>query len=245
MPKAYERVAFDRDVATQDWPPRQEPEFLAFGHPLLDRMVHYCRVTKAAELGGRLCCIVADYQGLPGVIFNFLLRFEDKIGRIIREELEPICVDLDGKVQPSLGRKLFLGSSVPNAQPSEATIAAIRSRSAELRHIAETFIRKQYQDYYDRVEQTRNKDIGVLLNDLDRFNEGILEDFKKRSAQLTQDQGLFNNQDPVLKGQVTRLENQRKSHEHLMTERRAEIQQMRPGAFPAPQVLNMVLVTKP
>ena len=52
MPKSYERVAFDREVATQDWPPRQEPEFLAFGHPLLDRMVHYCRVTKAAELGG-------------------------------------------------------------------------------------------------------------------------------------------------------------------------------------------------
>ena len=190
-----------------------------------------------------MCCLIADYEGLPGIIFNFVLRFEDKVGRIIREELEPIFVDLDGEVQASLGRKLFLGSSVPNCQPDEATIAAIRSKSAELRRIAETFIRKQYQDYYERVEQTRNKDIGVLLDDLDRFNQGIVEDLNERIRQVTQQQTLF--EDPVVKGQLTRLENQRKTHEHRMTERRAEIERMRPGAFPAPQVLNMVLVTKP
>src|SRR5207253_1710756 len=32
LPKSYDRVAFDREVATRDWPHREEPEFLAFGH---------------------------------------------------------------------------------------------------------------------------------------------------------------------------------------------------------------------
>ena len=48
-------------------------------------MVHFCRVTKAAELGGQLACLVADYSGAPGVVFNFVLRFEDLEGRVIRE----------------------------------------------------------------------------------------------------------------------------------------------------------------
>jgi hypothetical protein len=49
--------------------------------------------------------------------------------------------------------------------------------------------------------------------------------------------------DAAIKGQRTRIENQIASHRHRMNERRSEIEQMRVGAFPAPQLFNMVIVT--
>ncbi len=242
LPKSYARVTFERDVATADWPRHEEPEFIAFGHPLIDRMVHYCRVTKAAELGGKLACLVADYTGLPGIIFNFLLRFEDRVGRIIREELEPVFVDIESRVRSDLGPRLYLGSSLPQAEPNRETLATIQSRIAALQQAAENHIRAQYQEYYQRVEQKRDEEIGILREDLERFDRGIMEDLDARLAAVRgQQQQLFD--DAAIKGQRTRIENQIAMHRHRMDERRGEIEQMRLGAFPAPQLFNMVIVT--
>ena len=144
LPKMYSRVTFERSVATADWARAEEPEFLAFGHPLLERMVHFCRVTKAAELGGHLACLVADYSGAPGVIFNFVLKFEDLEGRVIREELEPVFVDESGDVKPELGRKLFLAAPVPRTEPNRDFLARLGEKIEDLRTIAEAHIRQHY-----------------------------------------------------------------------------------------------------
>jgi hypothetical protein len=244
LPKCYDRVTFDRKVATKDdWPRHEEPEFLAFGHPLLERMVAYCRKTRAAELSGKLCCLVADYAGLPGVILNYILRFEDKRGRVIREEVEPVFVDIEGKVQPSLGPKLFLAPGAPQTQPNQATLQTIQGKIGQLREVAENHIRQQYQTYYERAEEKRNEEIGILIDDLERFDRATADDLRARLKELT-DQQLTFLDDPVKKGQRTRIENQIKIHEQRMQDRRVEVENMRLGAFPAPELLNMVVVTK-
>jgi SNF2 family DNA or RNA helicase len=243
LPVAYPRVTFERAIATRDWPRRQEPEFLAFGHPLLERMVEYCRRIKAAELGGKLSCLVADYAGLPGVILNYILRFEDRTGRVIREELEPVFVDLEGHVQPQLGRQLFLAPHVSQAEPNRLTIDTIRQKIGGLKQVAEKHIRNEYERYYRRVEEKRDADIAVLLADLERFDRATADDLQARLTALTDPQQLLFD-DPQSKGQRTRLENQLKAHQQRMQERRYEVEQMRLGAFPAPELLNMVLVTK-
>jgi SNF2 family DNA or RNA helicase len=246
LPKQLERVAFSREIANRDWVNHEAPDLLAFGHPLLERMVHYCRVTRAADLGGKLSYIVTDYAGLPGVVFNFLLRFEDQKGRVIREELEPIFVDLEAVVQPTLGRKIYLAPTIPRAQLSEHTLEVIRGRFTELRAAAEAHIRSQYQRYYARVERTRQDEIRVLLEDLERFDRGVRELYQGRLLQL---QGglqaaLFEDiYDATTRGQRTRVENELRSHTHRMDERRREIESMQLGAFPAPELLNMVIVT--
>jgi SNF2 family DNA or RNA helicase len=242
LPKSYGRVTFERRVATADWRRDEEPEFLAFGHPLIERMVHYCRVTKAAELGGKLACMVADYAGLPGVIFNFLLRFEDRVGRVIREELEPVFVDVETAVQTELGRKLFLGSNAPQTDPNCDTLALIQSKISQLQQTAEAHIRSQYQEYYQRVERRRDEEIAVLIEDLERFDRGITEDLQARLVATRSEQGeLFD--DAARKGHRTRIENQLAVHRHRMGERRAEVELMRLGTFPAPELLNIVIVT--
>ncbi|MGA9771157.1 MAG: helicase-related protein [Blastocatellia bacterium] len=244
LPKTYPRVTFERAIATADWPRSHEPEFVAFGHPVIERMVHYCRVTRAADLEGRIACLVTDYTGLPGVIFNFVLRFEDKVGRVIREELEPVFVDQEGEIQPGLGRRLYLAPSLPQIEPSRETISLIRARITTLKQKAENFIRAHYQAYYQRVETRRNEDVSVLLEDLDRFDQGITEHLQGRLMQIGAPQALLFDdiEESTVKGQRTRIENQLKIHTHRMAERRAEVENMRLGAFPAPALLNLIIV---
>jgi hypothetical protein len=50
-------------------------------------------------------------------------------------------------------------------------------------------------------------------------------------------------EESTIRGQRTRIENQLKMHELRMHERRQEVEHMRLGAFPAPELLNMVVVT--
>ena len=242
LPKVYPRVTFERCVATADWARADEPEFVAFGHPLLERMVHFCRVTRAAELGGQLACLVADYSGAPGVVFNFVLKFEDLEGRVIREELEPVFVDESGSVKAELGRKLFLAAPVPRTEPNREFLARLGEKVEDLRGIAEAHIRHHYLDYYRRVEQQRLEEIAVLLEDLDRFDRGAAEQFREKQRHLHQEQQVLFD-DPNIKGLRTRLDNQIKSHQHNMSLRRQELERMKLGAFPAPALLNLVVVT--
>jgi hypothetical protein len=207
-------------------------------------MVHYCRVTKAADLQGKVACLMADYAGLPGMIFNFLLRFEDREGRVIREELEPVFVDQGGTVQPELGRQLFLRPSLPAEPPNQETRAALSTRVSELKSVAENHIRAYYQDYYRRVEAARNADLDVLLADLERFDHGIREPLEMRLRQFEDSQPeLFDEAEGSVKAQRTRVENQIKLHKHRMQERRTEAEKMRLDGFPAPELLNLVIVT--
>jgi hypothetical protein len=206
-------------------------------------MVHFCRVTKAAELGGHLACLVADYSGAPGVIFNFVLKFEDLEGRVIREELEPVFVDESGDVKPELGRKLFLAAPVPRTEPNRDFLARLGEKIEDLRTIAEAHIRQHYLDYYKRVEQQRLDEIAVLLQDLERFDQGATEQFREKQRQFQQEQQLLFD-DPNSKGLRTRLENQIKIHQHNMSLRRQELDRMKLGAFPAPALLNLVVVTR-
>lgn len=247
LPKHYDRVTFDRVIATRDWARQEEPEFVAFGHPLLERMVYYCRVLRAAELGGKLSCLVTDYAGLPGVIFNFLLRFEDQVGRVIREELEPVFVDQEGNVQPELGRLLFLAPSIPGVEPSRGILGHVQAKISDLQQAAGSYIRAQYGEYYQRVEHRRNEEIAVMLEDLERFSRGAMETLSARLEQLRGGDQLQLSfaelEDSVTKSQRTRLDNQLKMHQHRMQERRAAVENMRLGAFPAPELLNMVIVT--
>jgi hypothetical protein len=210
----------------------------------VERMVHYCRVTKAAELSGQLAYLAVDYTGLPGAIFNFVLRFEDQEGRIIREELAPVFVNQEGSVDPELGRKLYLAPRVPDREPDRELLESLADNITTLQQAAESHIRSRYLDYYKRVEGKRNDEIKVLMADLERFNRGALEQFQARLAQLEQQQGaLFD--DPTVRGLKTRFENQIKVHQHAMETRRREVESMRLGAFPAPSLLNLVIVSPP
>ncbi|MCZ2155721.1 MAG: hypothetical protein LC114_17790, partial [Bryobacterales bacterium] len=120
--------------------------------------------------------------------------------------------------------------------------ASLSEKVECLQRAAESYIRTHYVDYHGRVEQKRLDEIGILVEDLERFDRGAMEQFREKQRQLDSgQQALFD--DPNIKGLRTRLENQIKAHQHSMNLRRQELDRMRLGAFPAPTLLNMVVVT--
>lgn len=242
LPKIYSRITFKRDISNKDWDRKNEPEFIAFGHPLLERMVYFCREKNFFELSSKISCIVADYNGGPGIIFNFILKFEDNHGKSIREELETVFVDIYENVNYELGKDLVFKDSQAQNNINQETISLIRKKSERLKQIAESFIRNKYQEYYERVAIKRNQEIDILLSDLNKFDRGIKERFEMQLREVSPDQlTLFD--DPISKGKKTRIENQQKMHELKIMERKTEIENMKLSGFPAPELLNMVLVT--
>lgn len=73
------------------------------------------------------------------------------------------------------------------------------------------------------------------------FSKGTTEHLRARLLELRGGQ-MHMHEDAVTKGQRTKIENQIRIHEHRMQERRDELESMRLGAFPAPELLNMVIV---
>lgn len=128
------------------------------------------------------------------------------------------------------------------------TLTTVREKVTQLQQVADAHIRSKYQAYYKRAETHRNKEIDILIDDLKRFDSGIMEDLSTRLKEVRDDQiSLFNESrfregEPAKKALQTRLENQIKIHEHRMQERRTQVENMRLGAFPAPELLNMVIV---
>ncbi|CAN5462600.1 hypothetical protein BH20ACI3_BH20ACI3_34980 [soil metagenome] len=77
-----------------------------------------------------------------------------------------------------------------------------------------------------------------MIEDLERFDRGVMQDLDARLVAMRSQQGqLFD--DAALKCQRTRIENQISMHRHRMGERRAEIEHMRLGAFPAPHLFTL------
>jgi hypothetical protein len=136
---------------------------------------------------------------------------------------------------------LFLAPEVQQAELNPETLAGIRREIAKLKHAADQHIRSQYQSYYDHVGARRDADIAVLMDDLERFDRGTEEQIQQRLSAIRGEQ-LALIEESSVKGQRTRLENQLKIHRHRMQERRTEVEKMRLGVFPAPELLNMVVV---
>ncbi len=246
MPRFYPRATFERTLAMnapdgEVWNRADEPEFVAFGHPLIGRMVRYCRVTQFAQLSGQTTCLALDYSGGPGILWNFLLSFEDQQGRVVREELEPVWVGLDGEIAPSRGQKFYL-QAARSGEISPEMRTQLSDALPALRDKAEAWAREHYQRGYANVGASREEEVCFLLEDLQRFDRGIREQFDRRrhsgedgSHQLD----LFD--DSTMRAFRTRLENEEKLHAHRADERRLSIEKMRLGAHLAPQLLNFAL----
>ena len=131
---------------------------------------------------------------------------------------------------------------MPQAEPNREFLARLSEKIECLQQTAEADIRNHYLEYYKRVEQDRLDEIAVLVEDLERFDRGSTEQLREKHRQLDDgQQALFD--DRNIKGLRARLENQIKTHQHNMSVRRQELDRMKLGAFPAPTLLNMVVVT--
>ena len=102
VPPKYDRVTFDKETAKRFRP--SECDFIAFGHPLLDRVVRYCRNRDGGFGGGATLKLISDSSGRGkyGVLFNFTYKFVDAFGKTRSETFSPIFISEDETIDEGI-----------------------------------------------------------------------------------------------------------------------------------------------
>jgi hypothetical protein len=129
----YGAITFSKEVAKDLG---EGVEFLAFGHPLLDAMIDYCR-DKNYLFGGRAAVKCNESFKETGVLFNFLLRFDDATGKTINEEILPLFISPNKSVE----------------FPSPRTIAGFNNESPDITSNEIKKLNNNITDLYQKAHE--------------------------------------------------------------------------------------------
>ena len=95
IPRVIKMVTFDKEIARKYDP--DECEFIAFGHPLLDRIIDYC---KNGNYGfGGLTTIKELNDDKGGLVFNYKISYIDATGEIINEKIVSFLMNSEKKIE--------------------------------------------------------------------------------------------------------------------------------------------------
>jgi hypothetical protein len=98
LPERYRGATFDRDLAIR----RNDAEFLALGHPLVEAMLEYAGCYDFGGLTALRRIAAPELAGRSGCLFLFVIR--ERIGHEAGDEclfqFQPVFVDKQGNLDP-------------------------------------------------------------------------------------------------------------------------------------------------
>jgi len=223
----YDAITFSKEVAKNLG---EDVEFMAFGHPLLDAIIDYCR-DKNYRFGGRAATKYTDRFRKTGMLFNFLLCFDDATGKTINEDILPVFVDIDEEVELLSPRTIADFDKAPSdahfheIEEIQPNISVIYEKAYE------TALHKA-KDLCSYVQERKDREIRIKREDTQRFfdtkikeEDERLQDYKKRLS-LGEDMAI------AIRGSEKRLEDlkagltkalDRLEEEDLVVERNPEL----------------------
>lgn len=177
VPKKVERATFDKEIAKNVDP--EECDFIAFGHPLLDNIVEFCKGRDHGIGGGASVKPLehpntsADY----GVLFNWKITLVDETGDVITESLEQILLDENGTMLDFEEAKETDGN--PSFKPIE--------NLDELREQAFEVAREAGEKHIESAKEKREREFQIKKKEIKDYFEPRIDDAMKRleSAQDT------------------------------------------------------------
>jgi len=235
---SYSRVAFQKEVARRFRP--DEVDFIAFGHPLLEAIVKKCR-RRDEGFGGAVGLerLPAAVEVEDGVLFNFVLRYTDAGGDILSEDFLPVYITLTGDILPYVGEKLvndFSPSETASA-PESGKVVQIRENINKLYAIAFDVAQKYSRDHSETVREQREREVNILLEDLERWYQANRETHDKRLRDYRQRLLEGEDMNIAIRGEERRLQDIQDKYES----RRAELENQRAVVSQAPELLNLAL----
>ncbi|MFQ6091153.1 MAG: helicase-related protein [bacterium] len=229
----YELVTFDKKIAQDKQDDLPGLEFVAFGHPLLDAIVCYC---KSRLFSGTVSCKRID-SGQTGVLFNYHLRFTDSKGEPVFEELVPIFIDVKQKYDPSASKKLLnlLYTGYMKVEGSDSELNNLIGRVEELQRVAEEKVNEIGEQKKVDIAEKHNKQSKILMEDLNKY-------FSRR--QTEEEWKIQEYEERMLKGEDMKISIERSKFnlQQLKEEyekRKAEIESQREVYFPKPELLSV------
>lgn len=178
----YEAATFSKEVAKDMG---EEVQFMAFGHPLLESITDYCR-DKSYRFGGRTAIKYTDKFDKDGILFNFLLAFDDATGKTINEDILPLFVTLNGDINFPAPRLIAeFNNETQNPNPSD--LDKFLSKIEELHHNAYSLALRKAKELCNSVQMRRSREIKIKREDAKKYfdrrikeEEGRLKDYRSR-----------------------------------------------------------------
>lgn len=180
--KRYDAVVFSKEIAKKLG---NEVEFIAFGHPLLEEIIDYC-LDRDYLFGGRATVKYSDKTEQPGILFNFLLAFDDATGKTINEDVFPVFVTLNGDCKPVSPRSIA-SFSRDQIEKFPNNFDDIKPRIPYLYEKAYNIALEEAKRLCSLAQRKKDREISIKKEDAKRYfgtkikeEEKRLKDFKSR-----------------------------------------------------------------
>jgi len=239
MPK-YEQATFEKEIAKRMKP--DEVDFVAFGHPLLNRIVEHCRNRDGGFGGGVTIKVIEseELKGKSGVVFNYKLEYTDAQGEILSEDLTSIFVDVENKIENDvLGYILALPSKVKiKDYLDKEEISKLLKGIDYSSELAMEYAREAANNKLEIVKQKRQKEVAIQLEDVNKYFKAKIEEENERLGEF--EKRLKKGEDMNVaiqssKGRLSSLKDQYQS-------RIKELGNKRIIYSRAPELLNLALI---
>jgi ERCC4-related helicase len=168
VPRKIERATFDKNIAKRFTP--EECDFIAFGHPLLDQIINYCKNRDGHFGGGATIKVLKEgKEKKSGILFNYKISFIDAEGKIVLEDLIPIFIDNEGNVNQKIIKDIPL--QMTEKKLSEGNLYLIEN------------LTKKADDFYKKALEyalkIANKKLAIVKENISREVKIKLEDTYK------------------------------------------------------------------
>ena len=236
-----DQATFDKEVANRYSP--HEVDFVAFGHPLLETVVEFCRDRDGNFGGGASVKVIPDEErkGQTGALFNFVLRNRDAGGALLNEDLLVVFVATGGEVVEALDHRLIWvkGDETWEFHVGEPAVADVVRRLDNLHAHALDHARVISDEKAGEVQVRREREIRIQLEDAERYfasravvAERRLGEYRRRAYLVGEDMTI------LIRREESILENlgQRKA------ERLEELERQRAVYAQAPELLNVAVI---
>jgi len=208
----YEKITFSKEVAKKKG---SDVEFMVFGHPLLEEIIEYCK-DKTFDFGGRLTLKGTNKLKFPGILFNFIMKFNDGTGKTLSEKLLPIYVDIEKKHEIFKIDKVLELKNIEDKEAHSQLIKDICRDCLSLYDIAEEKVIDEVINYSSKVEKKKNREIKIKRNDASAYFNPRIVQIKKRIADYKQRLIKGENMEIAIRGEQARLKDLKEKYESYL-----------------------------
>ena len=188
------------------------------------------------EFGGKTGLKVLKSVENPGIVFNYVTRFEDGSGEVVEEKIIPLYVDSESlDVQSELGKKI-INSETENAIPDRTIISNLMANRQLMKEKAEGYISNVVKNRKQALKKRKLENIEEKREQLDNYEETELQriqDYIDSYEERSQE-----DMDIAIRGQKARKEKIKKR----LDERRKELSKKEQIISIAPEVENICLI---
>jgi superfamily II DNA or RNA helicase len=238
VPARIERATFDKEIAKKI--PADECDFIAFGHPLLEQIIYFCKDRDGQFGGGTTCKSVPSDTGItkPGILFNFKLSYLDGEGRTITENLMPVFVSCDGQTDVELAKRIPLLVDYQDRRIPIDTLRTLAEKANALHAMALQVTRQLAETYVKKVQEQRDREVAIRLEDATRYftprirqEEQNIQDYKSR---------LFLGED--MKVAIASAQKRLEEYREEWEKRKQELELKRTVFVQGPDLLNCAII---